>query len=215
VITFTPTASGFRNGALTIASSDPNSPATVLLNGTGISTGNSGEAFTLSIANGSSPSVTIQSGQTATYTLAITPVGGYQGVVTLGCTPQSNVPDALCAPAPISLALNGSTTGNASVTINTVTEASQTAKATALRTALELCILLPVGMFFGVRRRRPRAILWTALAAVALFAMQGCGNGGNLLLRSTPPGTYNFQVTASSTNGVVLTQSVQLTLVVK
>jgi surface-anchored protein len=42
----------------------------------------------------------------------------------------------------------------------------------------------------------------------------GCGGGPNPNLRYTAPGTYQFQVTASSTSGTQITQSVTVTLVV-
>jgi hypothetical protein len=47
----------------------------------------------------------------------------------------------------------------------------------------------------------------------------GCGSGGtlpstNTNLRYTPPGTYQYQITANSTNNPNLTQTVTLNLVV-
>jgi trimeric autotransporter adhesin len=42
----------------------------------------------------------------------------------------------------------------------------------------------------------------------------GCGSGGDPNIRVTPPGTYQCQVTASSTTGVQLTQTVTLNLTV-
>ncbi len=42
----------------------------------------------------------------------------------------------------------------------------------------------------------------------------GCGSGGDPNIRTTPPGTYQYQVTASSTTGVQLTQTVTLNLTV-
>ncbi|MHB1021474.1 MAG: choice-of-anchor D domain-containing protein [Acidobacteriaceae bacterium] len=209
-IVFTPTTTGFRSGILTISSNDPKSPATVLLNGTGVQSG----SFTLTIASGSSPTETVQSGQPAAYTLAVTPVGGYQGVVTLGCAPQSNVPYALCAALPVSVSLSGSTV-NDTVTIDTVTEVKQAAQANGLKQTLVVCFLFPAGMIFVLRRRLPRSMLWIAIATIALITAQGCGSGGDPYLRFVAPGTYTFQATATSTNGIQLSQSVPLTLVVK
>lgn len=209
-IAFSPIATGFRNGVLTISSNDPKSPATVLLNGTGVQSG----SFTLTMASGSSPSETVQSGQPATYTLIVAPMGGYQGVVTLGCAPQSNVPYALCAALPVSVSLSGSAV-NTTVTIGTVMETKQTAQTNSLKQTLVLCLLFPTGIIFVLRRRVPRSILWIAIAAIMLVTAQGCGSGGNPDLRFTPPGSYTFKATATSTNGIQLSQSVTLTLVVK
>jgi hypothetical protein len=55
----------------------------------------------------------------------------------------------------------------------------------------------------------------------ATLFLAGCGSGGNLNinngdpnLRYTPPGTYQYQVTASSTSGIQLSQTVTLNLTV-
>lgn len=96
-----------------------------------------------------------------------------------------------------------------------VTSVSASAqKRAGRRTTLALC-LLPFGLFFF---RRPRSTLAVALfAAMTLFA-SGCGRGPGVVnnahpsLRHTPPGTYQDQVTASSTTGVQLSQIVTLNL---
>jgi uncharacterized membrane protein len=43
----------------------------------------------------------------------------------------------------------------------------------------------------------------------------GCGGGGPKNVHETPAGTYQFQVVASSTSGVLITQTVTLNLVVE
>ena len=60
-VTFTPTITGADNGSLTITSSDPTSPDTVPLTGTGISNG----SFTLAVDGGASSSATVISGTPA------------------------------------------------------------------------------------------------------------------------------------------------------
>jgi trimeric autotransporter adhesin len=60
------------------------------------------------------------------------------------------------------------------------------------------------------------------LTAVALFSAGGCGGGGaspntsNPSLRYVAPGTYQYQVTASSVSGTMqITQIVTLNLIVQ
>jgi hypothetical protein len=55
----------------------------------------------------------------------------------------------------------------------------------------------------------------TLLGAAALTT-SGCGNSAirDPGIRYTPPGTYQYQVTASSTDGVQLSQTVTLNLTV-
>ncbi len=53
------------------------------------------------------------------------------------------------------------------------------------------------------------------------LSASGCGSGGNVVinnadpnLRYTPPGTFQYQVTASSSTGVQLSQTVTLNLTI-
>jgi hypothetical protein len=66
-VTFTPTATGTRNGTLTITDDAAGSPHTVALSGTGA------ESFALVMAPGSSVSTAVTAGQTANYTLMLDP----------------------------------------------------------------------------------------------------------------------------------------------
>jgi trimeric autotransporter adhesin len=57
------------------------------------------------------------------------------------------------------------------------------------------------------------------LIAIGTLGMASCGgtnvtNIGDPSIRVTPPGTYQYQVTASSATGVQLAQSVTVNLVV-
>jgi hypothetical protein len=93
----------------------------------------------------------------------------------------------------------------------------------------EIALLLPIlislwktrGLQYRMRRRLG-LLAWTVVSAVALLNAGGCGgappvsNSSNSGLRYTPPGSYQYQVTASSTNGSAqITQSVTLNLIVQ
>ncbi len=216
-VTFTPGATGPRPGTLTVTSSDPSSPAHVPLTGTGVQGGGS---FTLSVDGGSSSAITVPSGAPATYHLTLTPIGGYTGSVALTCAPIVPGPYASCSLLPASVQLAG-TPQLALATINTVTSINGNAALASPPgrplAAPFLCLLAP-GMFVlwrGRRNlRRHRPLLLAMLLASLSLSISGCGGGANPNLRYTPPGSYQYQVTATSTNGVQTTQTVTLNLVV-
>ena len=78
-VTLTPTASGTRTGSLSVMDNATGSPQTVSLTGTGSSTA---ADFSLSV---SPTSGTITAGQSATFTLSVTPSGGFNQTVSLSC----------------------------------------------------------------------------------------------------------------------------------
>jgi len=166
----------------------------------------------------------VKSGKPATYNLTIAPQNNFSGAVVLNCTPINPGQYATCSLLPSSITLSG-TAQNATATINTITSVSTAANRPRLDGAI-LCILPAALLFFWRLRQphkgRPHAVLWTTLlfTAAALFA-SGCGSGVAPIinikdpnLRYTPPGTYQYQVTASSTTGVQITQTVTLNLIV-
>jgi trimeric autotransporter adhesin len=141
---------------------------------------------------------------------------------------------ATCSILPSTIPLNGAPQ-NAIVTINTITTINPAATAhnapgTSPHVDLDkafLC-LLPAGLLFfwntklrrssnatrSRSRQRSRTLLWILLLSLGTLWPSGCGSGGDPNLRITPPGTYRYQVTASSTTGVQLSQTVTLNLTV-
>ena len=225
-VTFTPTALGARPGTLTITSSDSTSPDIIPLTGTGVGNG----SFTLTVNNGPSASITVQSEFPATFNLLLTPQASFTGNVVLNCVPITPGAYATCSLLPSGITLNGAPQ-TATATINTITSVNPaTARSTHnpnTRTSNQtLLCLLPTALFFffwKIRKiQKPhttsangiRPILWTVFFTATTLFLAGCGSGGDPNLRRTPPGTYQYQVTASSTTGEVITQTVTLNLTV-
>jgi trimeric autotransporter adhesin len=217
-ITFTPTALGPRTGNLTLASSDANSPTLVPLTGTGVPNG----SFLLTVNGGPTATATVVSERPATYSLQLTPQSGYSGDVVLNCTPITPGQYATCSILPSSINLNG-TAQSAVATINTITTvnpnptAHNTDNTHTLRNKTLLCLLPTALLFFWNTRnkkKRHRVILWLLLLTATTLWPSGCGSGGDPNIRTTPPGTYQYQITASSTTGVELTKTVTLNLTV-
>lgn len=222
-VTFTPTAIGARVGTLTISNSDPGSPVAVALNGNGIAS----PTFVLTVNGGVSETVTVASGGLATFPLLVTPSGGFAGGIVLTCTPVQTVAYAICALLPSQVIL-GPGAESSTATINT--EESNSAAALLPRTVrihsekTFLTFLLPGVLLIFRRGRSLRRWIGQGLAIGALvFALQlsGCGSstvgtpvGSGIPESYTPPGQYQFQVSASSTGGVALTRTVTLNLVV-
>ena len=227
-VTFSPTLTGPRNGALTVSSSSPNSPATIPLTGTGVS----GGSFLLTVDGAPSASASVLSEDPATYTLQLTPQGGFTGTVILNCTPVTPGAYAFCSLLPSSIPLNGAAQISIA-TINTITTNDPTSStaAGALSSPAHrpippsspsptLLCLLPAALLFFRRsyRRANRRNLLPALCillTLGALSLNGCGgNSVNSNLRFTPPGVYQYQITATSANGIKQTQAVTLNLTV-
>jgi hypothetical protein len=231
-ITFTPTAAGAQSGTLTVTSSDPGSPATVPLSGTGVPAG----SFTLSVNGGVSASATVTSGSPASYALTVTPTNGFSGSVVLNCTPLTAAEYATCSILPSSVMLAGGVQ-TSTATINTVTsiaanDGGHVGPNRWLRIEdTSLALMLPTLVFtWRSRTSRHRAwrqvgpTVWLVLVVAMLATAVGCGGGGGsssntggtTSLRYTPAGSYQYQVTASGTSGgSQITQSVTLNLTVQ
>ena len=214
-VTFTPAAIGPRTATLTITSSAATSPDTVPLTGTGIVNG----TFTLTVNGGPTSATTVPTGRPATYNLTLTPINNFAGTVVLNCTPINPADYATCSIIPSSIPLNGAPQ-NATATIETVTSINLSKNTPPNQLgSIILCLLTPTLFLFWRKPHRARlTTLWTTLltaaALAALLSTSGCGNGGDPSLRYSTPGTYQYQITASSTSGLQITQSVTLNLTV-
>jgi hypothetical protein len=221
-VTFTPSAIGARNGTITATSSASTSPDLIPLSGTGLING----TFTLTVGGTSSSAATVVSGHPAAFTLTLTPINNFSGTVALTCTPIQAADYASCSLLPSNITLNGAPQ-NAVATIQTVASVNLSRNSPAATRPGEfgsaiLCLLTPALWLFWKTPRRalPRlTTLWTTLltatALATLLAANGCGHGGDPSIRYSTPGTYQYQVTASSTSGIQITQTVTLNLTIQ
>jgi hypothetical protein len=224
-ITFTPTQGGSRTGTLTVSDSAPGSPHTVALSGTG-------QDFSIGIAAGSSASATVTAGQSASYQLSITPVGGFNQAVALTCSGAPS--EATCSVSPGSVVLNGSTGSSVSVMVTTTAPgmAKMVGKLTPLASGPAywqyLSVLLALAGLISLERfalgARRRAYLWMAalslgLSLVFVFLTAACGGGNGSSGPSNPgtaTGTYTLTVSGSvSLGSSSLARSLSLTLQVR
>ena len=216
-VTFTPTAIGPRTATLTITSSATTSPDLVPLTGTGIVNG----TFTFTVNSASASTTSVTSGRPATYNLTLTPINNFAGTVVLNCTPIAPADYATCSILPSSIPLNGAPQ-NAVATIQTVTSINLSKNTPTPSDSklggIILCLLTPTLFLFHRKHRTRLTTLWstllTAAALATLLSTSGCGKGGDSTLRYSTPGTYHYQITASSTSGIQITQSVTVNLTV-
>jgi hypothetical protein len=210
-VTFTPSATGARAATLTIGSSDPNGPAVIALSGTGVGAG----TFALTVSGGSSATMSVTSGQPATFPLTVTPANGYAGSVALTCTPLNPGKYASCSLL-LPLLTLGAGAQDTTVTISTVSAAVSRGTGSF---AVWL-LLAPLAMLR--RRRLPRS--WQMLVLLCGCAgFAACGKSGSFPVTGssgsavvyTPAGTYQYRVTASSTSGTQISSTVTLNLIVQ
>jgi uncharacterized repeat protein (TIGR01451 family) len=216
-VTFTPTASGARSAALTVSDSAPGSPQKAGLSGTG-------QDF--SLAPKSSAAATVAPGQTATYTVAVTPGGGFNQTVDLSCT---GAPAQSTCTVSSSVTLDG--TNPSMATVSVVTTASVMGLTQPVNAPP---ISGTVGRWLGVsgilglcvlatlrgrgHARRPQLICGVTLVCFLSMGitMTACGGGGGGSGGSggTHAGTYTLTVTGTS-SVAKLTNKTNLTLVVQ
>jgi hypothetical protein len=212
-LTFSPATAGAFTGTLTVSAANLEKPMIVTLTG-------SGEDFSIGVSG--TGSVVVTSGQSAQFTLQLAGISGTSGTVAMVCTgaPQN----AACSLNPISIAVSGSATSSAALSITTGTNTTAMVRpALGWKWTAVFAIAVPLG-WVGVRRRRLAG--WSMiLAAIALVVASGCGvtassgsggggggGGGGGAQYPTPPGTYVITVTATMSN---ITHSTAVTLTVE
>jgi len=201
---FDPTTGGTRNGTLSIADNAAGSPQMVPLTGMG-------QDFSMS---SSSSSATVSPGQSANFSVAITPVGGFKQIVALSC---SGGPAGSTCTVPASITLNGSSSMTVTVTVATAGSVGlKLGPSTSGGRWLAFGLFgLPmivglVGIGAGRHGRTTRCVfLLLAIAVMSLVPSCGGGSMGT-------GGTYPVTVTGNFTSGkTTLTHTTTLTLIVQ
>jgi hypothetical protein len=207
-IEFAPTTAGQQTGNFIVSSAALPTNTQVSLSGMG---------FDFSIAAQGQSSLTVASGQTASYAIAFAPMSGSSGTFTFSC---SSLPaNSVCSINPASETVTANTSG--SVTVQIATGAASSAQIIPtnglhFRGTLFLAfgaLVLPL----AIRRKQHRLLfmllLLAAIAGITSCAGAGGGGGGSAPSNphNTPAGTYSVVVTATS-GGV--SHNISLTLTV-
>jgi hypothetical protein len=211
---FDPSSSGAVSGTLIIADNASGSPQTIPLSGSGLDF-----SFT-----SSSSTQTVTPGSTATYTIAVNPIAGFNQMVALTC---SGAPTgSTCSLSPSSIALSGSTPASVTVSVTTVGNSAaatqpRSPQGTQIPIFFAICGL-PGLLLLGVRRsalcREKTAVIYgAALLGIVCFVVAGCGgNSSNPGGGGTAANAYTLTVTGTFASGsATLTHSTNLTMVVQ
>lgn len=216
-VTLSPTAAGTRAGLLSFADNAEPNAETLVLTGTGAD-------FTIAVAAGAPTSAMVTAGQTASYSLALTPEDGFTGTTSITCAGAPA--EAVCSVNPGSVALDGAAPSTTTVTLTTTAASFSQPKGDSpekwppvmeIVVVILLIALQPRGnnrLATPVFRYARRAVLTAVLLTAALTI--GCGGSSNtrnnMHNAGTPAGDYTLTVTAASGS---LTHSVSLHLEVQ
>ena len=224
-VTFAPLGVGTRTETVTITDDAPNSPQTFTVNGT------ASPIYTVTSPS-SALTTAVTAGQTAQYSLQLTPGIGYSGAVTMAC---SGAPATTTCTVMNPIQLTAGTPASVSVTVTTV-KPSLTPNADRrpnpplsrylMLLLLSMCLaalamlkqLKLSGGFMPGRLAYAGGLLVLVLAG---YSLAGCSSGGVSVVTpistGTQKGTYTLTLTpaASSMSGKPLQLSpIQLTLTV-
>jgi hypothetical protein len=224
-VTFAPLGVGTRTETVTITDDAPNSPQTFTVNGT------ASPIYTVTSPS-SALTTAVTAGQTAQYTLQLTPGIGYSGPVTMAC---SGAPATTTCTVKNPIQLTTGTPASVSVTVTTVkpslapnTDRRPNPPPSRYLMLLLLSVCLAAlamlkqlklsGGFMPGRLAYAGGLLVLVLAG---YSLTGCAGGGVSVVTpistGTQKGTYTLTLTpaASSMNGKPLQLSpIQLTLTV-
>jgi len=165
---------------------------------------------------------TIRTGQTATFTISMTPAAGFTSPVALNC---SNIPTAAaCSFSQSTLTPNGATVST-TMTFRTSMTASGgpfVPRAAPFQPISLLIGILAVWQLWLWRNRRLLQPKWlTACAILTIVCLGiGCASGpssgssGSGSSQTTPPGTYSVTVTGSTSGAGAQSQSLTLSITV-
>jgi NHL repeat len=224
-MTFTPGGAGARSAVLQVTDADPSSPQSTNLSGTG-------DDFQLTAASQTATIQNVAPGQTANYSLSVTPDSVFSGVVTLACPTiiSGQTQTITCTTNPTSVAVTPGQAQTFTVKLTTggpnATQIIPFALGSGSRMrvlllyvfalALALCAFYArramarsrsAGQNRQVQRARFAAIFFALLAAAAAAGCKSKAPPYNP--NETQPGSYSINITGTAQNA---SRSIKLTL---
>jgi hypothetical protein len=165
------------------------------------------------------PSATISAGQSASYTLSLTPLSGFNQAVSLSCNGAPTA--ATCTVSPSSVTVAGSNTSTATVTVTT-TAASMVGPGqgpsvmlpplgnpAGMRWLVWLLAIITMASWLKAQRR---VRLGFAVMMLFVLAWTACSVGGSEKPPFTLPGNYQLTITAAASGGLQHITAVSLTV---
>lgn len=202
---FTPSVFGARTGQVNIFNNATLQPEIVQLSGTG-------EDFQLVSSPGSQ---SVSAGQSATYSLTLTPEGGFNQTISLSC--NGAPPASSCSVMPTSLTLDGVNASSATLKVTTTAQSgsalnqpgrptrkiSETLNSETTRTGLQaVATFLAMCCVVCFVPWHCRKEVFSALIVIILISFLvdcgGSGSTGGGGTSGTPSGSYTITVTATT-----------------
>ncbi len=223
-VKFTPSATGARSATLQVTDADSSSPQTAAVSGTG-------DDYQLTAASHVATIQNVAPGQTATYTLSVTPDATFSGTVTLACPAilSGNTQTIKCNINPTSIAITPGQAQNFTVTLATGGRNATRVAPFGRRDdpggrlrLLLLCVCALAMLVCCVYARRAWEFRSAAgpakrarfaafsLALLALASAAGCKyHAPPVNPNETPAGVYTFDITGTAQSA---SRSITLTL---
>ena len=164
--------------------------------------------FALSPSSGSPTSQTISAGQTASFSLDVTPSGAFTGAVSLICAITPAVtPAPTCSLSSSLMNLTGSGTQTIAVSVKTTGSSSAILPLPDFRlpwTTIPWMLTMGLGGVLMLNRRRGAFVARACVAPILILfvgILMSCGGSSTsttTTTQGTPPGTYTTTVTATS-----------------
>jgi len=205
---FDPATTGDQSGTLTVTTNLPTTAPSVALSGTGTS-------ISVAPSSSSSTSAVVTAGQSATYSMSITPQSGYTGTVDLAC---SGLPAGFtCSLSQQSVTLNSSAAATVTLTVSSPTSAAASPNWLDWRGSGLLVFASPLAFLFLCRGKR---LQWRQrlLALGVLLATLGltvsCGK--TTVIQQTTTTTagqaYVFLLKSQPATGIMIDTPLTLTV---
>lgn len=227
-VTFTPSQTGSRSATLEVSDSDPSSPQTAALSGTG-------DTFSLTVPNVTDTTRNVAAGSSATYTIFVTPDTVFSGTVALQCPAQlsGKTTTITCTINPTTVSVTPNTPEQFTVTLATSGANATRILPFAWRGGPGshtlflllgfLALVLGLGGWrihrttaaesamnlSGVRPTRRVRFAAMGFALLAIAAIGGCKHSSSVNPNETPSGSFSFAVTGTAQNA---SRSITLTL---
>lgn len=218
-VIFTPGATGARSATLEVTDSDPSSPQTASLTGTG-------DDFELTVPNITDTTVSVSQGNPATYTISVTPDDVFSGTVTLNCPAElsAKTQTITCTIKPPTVSVTAGQAQTFTVILTTGGPDATRMVAPGWRGGPRMRLLL-LGLFalmlalclYSLRCAAPARTPGAGRARLAAFcfallagaALAGCHNHASVNPNETPAGSYPVVITGTAQNAG---RSITLTL---
>jgi hypothetical protein len=164
-------------------------------------------------------SATVTAGQSATTTLTVTPVGGYNGTIKFSCGTLPSGASCTFAPASLTPASGASSTSTLTITTTATTTASLrneiSGSLQGIAWAGLVFLVLSPRRMRGLNRRLTRATLLTFLLAAGLISFSGCSSSSPkapVTVPGTPAGVQTISVMVADSGSTSHSINFQLTV---